>query len=71
MRIQNLILCFLIVLSISEKTNKKKSKKHHKIKNDSKDEIETLFNWAKKNNIYILIFEIWIKAFQKNETSHS
>ena len=53
MKIQILILFFLIVLSISEKTNKKKSNKHHKIKNDSKDEIETLFNWAKKNNIYI------------------
>ena len=51
MRFYNLFLFFLISLVLSEKSNKKKSNKISKDKVTSKDEIENIYNWAKKNNI--------------------
>ena len=53
MRFYNLFLFFLISLVLSEKSNKKKSNKISKDKVTSKDEIENIYNWAKKNNIFI------------------
>ena len=53
MKIQNLIFILLIVISFSEKSSRKKQNKPHKEKYNSKDEIENLYNWAKKNNIFI------------------
>ena len=53
MRFHNLILFSLIILSISEKSSKKKTNKQQKIKYDSKDTIENIYSWAKKNNIFI------------------
>jgi hypothetical protein len=53
MKIQNLIFILLIVISLTEKSGKKKQNKPHKEKYNSKDEIENLYNWAKKNNIFI------------------
>ena len=53
MKIQNLIFILLIVISLTEKSGKKKQYKPHKEKYNSKDEIENLYNWAKKNNIFI------------------
>ena len=53
MRYHIFIFVLLLILSMSEKTNKKKSNKHSKQKYESKDEIETIYKWAKKNNIYI------------------
>ena len=53
MRILNFIFLLLLSVTISEKTDKKKTNKKQKIKIDSKNEIETLYDWAKKNNIFI------------------
>ena len=53
MKIYYLILFLLLSIVISEKSDKKKSNKKQKPKIESKNEIETLYNWAKKNNIFI------------------
>ena len=53
MRFHYFIFFLLLVLSHPEKHNKKKQNKNQKTKNESKDEIEIIYNWAKKNNIFI------------------
>ena len=53
MKIKYLILFLLLSIVFSEKSEKKKSNKKQKPKIDSKNEIETLYDWAKKNNIFI------------------
>ena len=54
MRILNLIFILLLVISLSEKTKKKNPNKHpKKEKFNSKDEIENVYSWAKKHNIFI------------------
>ena len=54
MRILNLIFILLLVISLSEKTKKKNPNKHpKKEKYNSKDELENIYSWAKKHNIFI------------------
>ena len=54
MRILNLIFILLLVISLSEKTKKKNpNKRPKKEKFNSKDEIENIYSWAKKHNIFI------------------
>ena len=53
MRLHILIIFSLLIISISEKSNKKKTYKKQKIKPDSKDTIENIYSLAKKNNIFI------------------
>ena len=53
MKIKYLILFLLLSIVFSEKREKKKSNKKQKTKIDSRNEIETLYDWAKKNNIFI------------------
>ena len=53
MKIHNLFLFYLISIVLSEKSTKKKPIKSSKEKVISKNDIETIYNWAKKNNIFI------------------
>ena len=53
MKIHNLFLFYLISIVLSEKSTKKKPNKPSKEKVISKNDIETIYNWAKKNNIFI------------------